>query len=71
MIINLPIKLSGLGLRDQLDLSPAAEQNIPFFGGEREVCPPLAKLGSNEEETENRWKPLLEKSRNYNWRGRD
>ena len=49
LIATLPIKCGGFGLRDQVQLSPAAcfaglEQAIPFFGGEKGVCPPLKHL---------------------------
>ena len=49
IISRLPIKSGGLGLRSMLDLSPAAwfgalEQAVPFFDGEKQVCPPLAHL---------------------------
>ena len=62
---SLPIKSGGLGLRSQLDLSPAAwvgalEQALPFFSGEKGVCPPLAELSGSEEEDLHRWRPLLE-----------
>ena len=62
---SLPIKSGGLGLRSQLDLSPAAwvgalEQALPFFSGEKGVCPPLAELAGEEEDDLHRWRPLLE-----------
>ena len=42
IVFTLPIKMGGLGLRDQVWLSPAAyvaalEHAIPFFGGENGV----------------------------------
>ena len=42
IIQTLPVKLGGLGLRDQIKLSPAAyvaglEQALPFFGGEKGI----------------------------------
>ena len=54
VISRLPIKSGGLGLRSMLDLSPAAwfgalEQAVPFFAGEKQVCPPLAHLAGLEE----------------------
>ena len=64
IISRLPIKSGGLGLRSMLDLSPAAwfgalEQAVPFFDGEKQVCPPLANLAGLEEGVANRWQPLL------------
>ena len=49
LLTTLPIKLGGLGLREQLKLSLATyvaglEQALPFFGGEG-ICPTLAYLG--------------------------
>ena len=46
ILASLPIKCGGLGLRDQVQLSPAAyvaglEQALPFFGGVRGICPLL------------------------------
>ena len=48
-----------------LDLAPAAwlgalEQAIPFFAGEKQVCPPLAHLAGLEEGVLSRWQPLLD-----------
>ena len=62
---SLPIKSGGLGLRSQLEQSPAAwvgalEQALPFFSGEKGVCPPLAELAGAEEDDLHRWRPLLE-----------
>ena len=62
---SLPIKSGGLGLRSQLDLSPAAwvgalEQALPYFSGEKGVCPPLSELSGEEEGDLQRWQPLLE-----------
>lgn len=62
---SLPVKSGGLGLRSQLDLSPAAwvgalEQALPFFSGEKGVCLPLAELSGAEEDDLHRWRPLLE-----------
>ena len=52
-------------MRSQLDLSPAAwvgalEQALPFFSGEKGVCPPLAELSGSTEDDLHRWRPLLE-----------
>ena len=61
----MPIRLGGLGLRCQADLAPIAyisaiEQSLPFFGGVRGICQPLAHLsGSDEEGSESRWRPLV------------
>ena len=62
---TLPIKSGGLGIRSQVDLSPAAwlgalEQALPDFSGEKGVCPPLAELSGSEEDDLHRWRPLLE-----------
>ena len=48
LLSSLPIKCGGLGLRDQVQLSPAAyvaglEQALPFFGGGKGICPPLSE----------------------------
>ena len=64
IISTLPIKSGGMGLRSQLDLSQAAwvgalEQALPFFAGEKGVCPPLAELSGEEEDDLHRWQPLL------------
>ena len=32
---------------------------MPFFDGEKQVCPPLANLAGLEERMANRWQPLL------------
>ena len=62
----LPIKCGRLGLRDQVQLSPAAyvaglEQALPFFGGEKGICPPLDQLGGCGLGIAERWTPLLER----------
>ena len=66
ILASLPIKCGGLGLRDQVQLSPAAyvaglEQALTFFGGERGICPPLGQLGGGMTTTSERWRPLLER----------
>jgi hypothetical protein len=48
-VAKMPIRLGGLGLRCQADISPLAyigalEQALPHFGGENGVCQPLAHL---------------------------
>ena len=48
-VVRQPIRLGGMGLRSQADLSSAAflgalEQTLPSFVGERGVCPQLAHL---------------------------
>ena len=65
VLTTLPIKLGGLGLRDQLQLSPAAyvaglEQALPFFGGEKGICPPLAEVGGEGQGAGSRWSKLIE-----------
>ena len=64
-VIRQPVKLGGLGLRSQADLSPAAfigavEQTLPSFIGERGICPQLAHLVGNMENVNERWRTLLE-----------
>ena len=54
-VSQLPIKLGGLGLRSQVALAPVAylaclEQTVPFFIGERGVCPQLSHLVGKEED---------------------
>ena len=62
-LLSLPIRQGGLGLTSQQELIPAAfigtlEQALPFFGGVRGVCPPLAHLVGETAET--RYGPLIE-----------
>ena len=59
------MKLGGLGLRCQADLSPAAfvgalEQTLPSFTGERGICPQLSHLVGDMENANQRWGPLLQ-----------
>ena len=59
---SLPIRQGGLGITSQVELAPLAfigsvEQALPFFGGEKGVCPTLGHLVGEEQET--RWAPLL------------
>ena len=66
LLSSLPIKCGGLGLRDQVQLSPAAyvaglEQALPFFGGEKGICPPLSELGGGQMGVAERWRPLIER----------
>ena len=66
LLSSLPVKCGGLGLRDQVQLSPAAyvaglEQALPFFGGEKGICPPLEQLGGGGMSSAERWRPLLER----------
>jgi hypothetical protein len=61
----MPIRLGGLGLRCQADISPLAyigalEQSLPHFGGENGVCQPLAHLVDRNGDVSTRWRPLLE-----------
>ena len=67
IIASMPIKCGGLGLRDQVQLSPAAyfaglEQALPVFGFERGICPPLGQLGGGITTILERWRPLLERA---------
>ena len=53
-------------MRDQVQLSPAAyvgglEQALPFFGGEKGICPPLEQLGGGALGSAERRMPLLER----------
>ena len=62
-VAGLPIRLGGLGLRSQEELSPLAyigalEQSIPYFGGEDGICPQLAHLMG--ENVADRWAPLIQ-----------
>ena len=62
-VAGLPIRLGGLGLRSQEELSPLAylgalEQAVPFFGGEDGICPQLAHLVG--ENVADRWAPLIQ-----------
>ena len=46
---SLPIRQGGLGITSQVELAPLAfissvEQALPFFGGEKGVCPSLGHL---------------------------
>ena len=59
----MPIRLGGLGLRSQVDLAPIAyigaiEQTVPYYGGEKGVCQPLAHMMGEDLQT--RWQPLLQ-----------
>ena len=64
-VAQMPIRLGGLGLRSQSDSAHIAyigalEQSLPYFGGERGVCQPLAHMvGGEEDGMENRWRPLI------------
>ena len=65
VLTGLPVKSGGLGLRSQVQLSPAAwigglEQALPYFGGEKGVCPALGELGGADKDSLDRWQPLLE-----------
>ena len=64
-VVRQPIKLGGLGLRSQADLSPAAfvgalEQTLPSFIGERGICPQLSHLVGDMSDVNRRWGPLLD-----------
>ena len=63
-VANMPVRMGGMGLISQADLSPIAfigglEQALPYFGGESGVCPPLQHLGAGGQQEE-RWSPLLQ-----------
>ena len=62
-VVGLPVRLGGLGITSQVELSPIAyigglEQSLPYFGGEKGICPPLAHLVGEDSNT--RWEPLLQ-----------
>ena len=62
-VAGLPVRLGGLGLRNQEELSPLAylgalEQSVPFFGGEDGICPQLSHLVG--ESVADRWSPLIQ-----------
>ena len=64
-VARQPIKLGGLGLRSQADLSPAAfvgalEQTLPSFIGEKGICPQLSHLVGDLGNVNQRWRPLLD-----------
>ena len=64
--IRQPVKMGGLGLRSQVELSPAAfiggiEQALPHFVGSNGICQQLAGvLGGGQEQADRRWFPLLQ-----------
>ena len=63
-VANMPVRMGGMGLISQVDLSPIAfigglEQALPYFGGESGVCPPLQHLGAGGQQDQ-RWSPLLQ-----------
>ena len=63
-VFHLPVKQGGLGIRSQLFLSPfayygAIEQVIPYFGGEKGICPSLANLYNVEQGVDKRWESLV------------
>ena len=63
--IRQPVKMGGLGIRSQLELSPAAfigglEQALPHFTGAGGVCQQLVGVvGDGQGQVSNRWQPLL------------
>ena len=64
-VVREPVRLGGMRLRSQADLSSAAflgalEQTLPSFVGERGVCPQLAHLVGDSQDTNERWAPLIE-----------
>ena len=64
-VMRQPVKMGGLGLRGQVELSPAAfigglEQALPHFIGVGGVCPQLvAVLGEGDGQVDLRWQTLL------------
>ena len=61
-LCSLPVRQGGMGMASQAELVPAAfigalEQALPFFGGERGVCPGLAHLVG--EGGDARYQPLV------------
>ena len=64
-LVEMPVRMGGLGLTNQEDLSPIAFlgsllQAIPYLGGETGVCPPLAHLVGRPGDQQ--WAPLLQSS---------
>ena len=64
ILASLPIKAGGLGIRSQVEVSPAAwigglEQAVPNFGGERGFCLALAEL-VGEGGGGDRWSKLIQ-----------
>ena len=63
-VAQLPVKLGGVGLRQQSYLSLVAflgsvEACVPSFGGVQGICENLAHLVGEEESDATRWAPLL------------
>ena len=61
-VVEIPIRMGGLGIREQLALSPIAyigalEQTLPSFIGESGICPQLAHLVGSD--SEDRWMSLV------------
>ena len=64
-VIRKPVKLGGLGLRTQADLSQAAfigavEKTLLSFIGELGICPPLAHLVGNMDNVNERCRTWLD-----------
>ena len=65
-VIRQPIKMGGLGIRSNVETSPAAfigglEQALPHFVGENGVCQQLTTLiGQANGHTGARWQPLIQ-----------
>ena len=62
ILLGLPVKSGGLGLRSQVQQSPAAwigalEQVVPFFS---EFCPLVGHISGMGERSLQRWRPLLQ-----------
>ena len=61
-LVGLPVRLGGLGLTSQEELAPIAFlasllQALPFFGGDKGVCPTLASMSGKPGDQQ--WAPLL------------
>ena len=62
-LVGLPVRLGGMGLTSQEELAPIAflsslQQAIPYYGGERAVCPTLAHLAGAAGDRQ--WENLLQ-----------
>ena len=71
-VARQPIKLGGLGLRYQADLSPATfvgalEQTLPSFIGEKGICPQLSHLVGDLGNVNQRWRPLFTQGAELGW----
>ena len=72
-LASLPVRQGGLGITSQVEMAPltfigSVEQALPFFGGEKGVCPALGHLVGEDQET--RWAPLMASNCRSRCRGR-